>query len=279
MFKHKTDRFNTDRPDAGQRSHRGHRRGFFGMGRPVAEGEERGEGRGNRPRGMDHGDGGFGRRHGGRGGPGGRMGGGMGGGRSGGRFGKGFGGGFGGDLGGEGFTRGRKLTADELQLVILALLAEAPAHGYELIRRLEERSGGFYKPSPGVIYPSLTYLEETGLAAVTQEGNRKLYSLTEEGKAHHEANKEEAARILDILSRIGARMADVRDAFTGINDLDPTLGQAFHDARFALKTALKARRGADADELRRIVAILNRAAAEIAGPASGEASSENTPAE
>lgn len=274
MFKHKTDRFNTDRTDAGQRSHRGHRRGFFRMGGPIAEGAERGdgpnkdrtrgEGRGGRHRGMERGEGGFGRRHGGRGG-----------GMGGGRFGKGFGG----DLGGEGFTRGRKLTADELQLVILALLAEAPAHGYELIRRLEERSGGFYKPSPGVIYPSLTYLEETGLAAVTQEGNRKLYSLTEEGKAHHEANKEEAARILDIMSRIGARMADVREAFTGINDLDPTLGQEFHDARFALKAALKSRRGADADELRRIVAILRRAAAEIGGTAANEASSENAQAE
>ncbi|WP_408872605.1 PadR family transcriptional regulator [Gluconobacter roseus] len=275
MFKHKTDRFNTDRPDAGQRPHRGHRRGLSRMGRSVAEGEERSEGRGEkrggRHRGMDRGEGEFGRRHGGRGGPGGRMGGG----RSGGRFGKGFGG----DLGSEGFTRGRKLTADELQLVILALLAEAPAHGYELIRRLEERSGGFYKPSPGVIYPSLTYLEETGLAAVTQEGNRKLYSLTDEGKAHHEANKEEAARILDIMSRIGARMADVRDAFTGINDLDPTLGQEFHDARFALKAALKSRRGADAEELRRIVAILHRAATEIAGPAADEAPSENAQAE
>ncbi|MQR98112.1 PadR family transcriptional regulator [Gluconobacter sp. AC10] len=208
-------------------------------------------------------EGGFGPRHGGRGGG---RGDGMGGGRFGGRFGRGFGG----DMGGEGFSRGRKLTADELQLVILALLAEAPAHGYELIRRLEERSGGFYKPSPGVIYPSLTYLEEAGLAAVVQEGNRKLYSLTDDGRAHLEAHSEEAARILDILSRIGARMADVREAFTGINDLDPSLGQEFHDARFALKVALKSRRGADADELRRIVAILRRAAAEIAAPPSAE---------
>ncbi|GEK96543.1 hypothetical protein GKA01_17400 [Gluconobacter kanchanaburiensis NBRC 103587] len=209
---------------------------------------------------MGRGEGGFGERHGVRGG-------GMGGGRFGGRFGRGFGG----DIGGEGFSRGRKLTADELQLVILALLAEAPSHGYELIRRLEERSGGFYKPSPGVIYPSLTYLEETGLAAVAQEGNRKLYSLTDEGRAHLEARSEEATRILDILSRIGARMADVREAFTGINDLDPSLGQEFHDARFALKAALKSRRGADADELRRIVAILRRAAAEIsASPSAGQ---------
>ena len=266
MFRRKMDFFNTDR-----HGHH-HRGGFFGRGRPVAEGDDRKDGRksegrgGERPnerRGGRHwGMDGFGHRHGGRGG--------MGGGRFGGRFGRGFGG----DLGGEDFTRGRKLTADELQLVILALLAEAPAHGYELIRRLEERSGGFYKPSPGVIYPSLTYLEETGLAAVTQEGNRKLYSLTEEGKANHETRSEEAARILDVLSRIGARMADVREAFTGVNDLDPTLGQAFHDARFALKAALKSRRGAGADELRRIVAILNRAAAEIANPASDQKTSD-----
>ena len=266
MFRRKMDFFNTDR-----HGHH-HRGGFFGRGRPIAEGDDQKDGRksegrgGERPnerRGGRHwGMDGFGHRHGGRGG--------MGGGRFGGRFGRGFGG----DLGGEDFTRGRKLTADELQLVIMALLAEAPAHGYELIRRLEERSGGFYKPSPGVIYPSLTYLEETGLAAVTQEGNRKLYSLTEEGKANHETRSEEAARILDVLSRIGARMADVREAFTGVNDLDPTLGQAFHDARFALKSALKSRRGAGADELRRIVAILNRAAAEIANPASDQKTSD-----
>ncbi|MBS1074199.1 PadR family transcriptional regulator [Gluconobacter sp. Dm-73] len=271
MFRRKMDFFNTDR-----HGHH-HRGGFFGRGRPVAEGDDQkegrnsdsrgGENRGARHQGMGRGEGGFGHRHGGRGGG---MGGGMGGGRFGGRFGRGFGG----DLGGEDFTRGRKLTADELQLVILALLAEAPAHGYELIRRLEERSGGFYKPSPGVIYPSLTYLEEAGLAAVAQEGNRKLYSLTDEGKDHHEARSEEAARILDVLSRIGARMADVREAFTGVNDLDPTLGQAFHDARFALKSALKSRRGAGADELRRIVAILNRAAAEIANPASDQKTSD-----
>ncbi|EHH67944.1 PadR family transcriptional regulator [Gluconobacter morbifer] len=187
------------------------------------------------------------------------------GGRGGGR-GRGGPGGFGDDR----FTRGRKLTADELQIVIEALLHEAPAHGYELIRRLEERSGGFYKPSPGVIYPSLTYLEEAGLAAVTQEGNRKSYALTEEGLKHYESNSAEADRILDLLCRIGARMADVRDAFTGINDLDPTLGQEFHDARQALKMALKSKRGASADELRRIVKILQQAAAEIGGTSSRE---------
>lgn len=182
---------------------------------------------------------------------------------------------FGGGFGDDAFGRGRKLTAEELQIVIEALLHDQPAHGYELIRRLEEHSGGFYKPSPGVIYPSLTYLEEAGLTAVTQEGNRKLYSLTDEGRAHYEANREQATRILEILARIGARMSEVRDAFSGVNDLDPSLGQDFHEARLALKMALKSRRGANADELRRIVGVLRRAADEISGKANEEKPSED----
>ncbi len=61
-------------------------------------------------------------------------------------------------LGGHGFRMGRKLGSADLQTVLLALLADRPSHGYELIKAIEERSGGFYTPSPGVIYPALTYL-------------------------------------------------------------------------------------------------------------------------
>src|SRR5512144_1736182 len=71
-----------------------------------------------------------------------------------------------GESGLHGFRSGRKLGADHLQLVILALLEEKPRHGYEIIKALEERSGGFYSPSPGTIYPALTYLEELGYASV-----------------------------------------------------------------------------------------------------------------
>ena len=71
---------------------------------------------------------------------------------------------------GDEFTSGRKFEAADLQLVILAFLAERPAHGYELIKTIEERSGGFYTPSPGVIYPALTYLSEIGHASVEQAG-------------------------------------------------------------------------------------------------------------
>lgn len=145
------------------------------------------------------------------------------GGRHGGRhgFGRGFGGGFGRGFGGGDFPAGRKLSSEELQLVLLALLAERPAHGYELIRLLEQKSGGFYAPSPGMIYPALTYLEEIGYAAVTQEGNRKLYTLTDEGRAHFEANRLQAENILDALARIGSRMSEVREAFAGLDDTDP----------------------------------------------------------
>lgn len=174
-----------------------------------------------------------------------------------------FGGRFGRHRGGE-VPSGRKLSAEELQLVILALLQDSPAHGYEIIRRLEERSNGFYKPSPGMVYPALTYLEEIGQAAVTQEGTRKLYTITEPGSAHLTANKAEADRILDILERIGARMSEVREAFAGLHDLDPEAADGLHKARHLLKTALYARRGCSPVEARRIAAILTRAAADIA---------------
>src|SRR6202012_5708440 len=95
---------------------------------------------------------------------------------------------FGGE-GGRGLGRGRKLAAGDLQLVILALLDQKPRHGYELIKELDERSGGFYSPSPGMVYPALTYLEEIGYATVEADGAKKLYSITDTGKAHLAANR------------------------------------------------------------------------------------------
>jgi DNA-binding PadR family transcriptional regulator len=174
----------------------------------------------------------------------------------------GFGRGF---MGGDGFPGGRKLSAADLQLVLLALLAERPAHGYELIRLLEERSGGFYAPSPGMIYPALTYLEELGHAAVTPDGNRKLYTLTAAGQAHLDANRDEATRMLELLSRIGGRMTDVREALVGLADADPQAADELHRARHAIKHALMRKRGCTPDEARRIAAVLERAAAEILG--------------
>src|SRR5476651_119641 len=98
--------------------------------------------------------------------------------------------------GGRGPREGRMFEGGDLRLVILSQIAEKPRHGYELIKDLGERVGGDYSPSPGVGYPTLTYLEEIGHASVvTDHAGRKLYEATAEGKAYLETNKEQVAAI------------------------------------------------------------------------------------
>ena len=195
-------------------------------------------------------------------------------GRHSGRPGRGLGGGGFRGFGGDGVPGGRKLFADDLQLVILALLEERPAHGYELIRAIEAGSGGFYTPSPGVIYPALTYLQEIGYAEAEAEGARKQYTLTQDGLAHLEANRARAEAILDAFGRIGGRMEQVRAAFAGVDEIDPSAGDELRRARHALKRALIRKRGCNLDEARRIAAILERAAAEILGQPSSPAAEQ-----
>jgi DNA-binding PadR family transcriptional regulator len=86
---------------------------------------------------------------------------------------------------------GRFFAHGDLRLVILALIAEKPRHGYEIIKAIEERVGGAYSPSPGVIYPTLTLLEDLGYVTVTAEdaGSRKSHAITEQGRAFLEANR------------------------------------------------------------------------------------------
>lgn len=91
----------------------------------------------------------------------------------------------------------------ELHAVLLLLLDEEPRHGYDLIREIEQRSGGEYAPSPGMIYPALTYLEETGLIAVLDaEGSRKAYALTDEGRTRSEQEAEQAALLVKRLAAL-----------------------------------------------------------------------------
>ncbi|WP_415913957.1 helix-turn-helix transcriptional regulator [Paraburkholderia sp. J76] len=180
------------------------------------------------------------------------------------RFGEGFGRGFGGFGDGDGFGRGRKFTSEDLQLMLLVLLAERPSHGYELIKALDARSNGFYSPSPGMVYPALTYLEELGYVSVTLEGNRKRYELSPEGRAHLEANRERADLILAKLTHFGRKMEVMRRAMAGE---DPAEGSGWVreliEARRALKRALLRRSDVSPDEQRRIAAILARATQEI----------------
>jgi DNA-binding PadR family transcriptional regulator len=85
---------------------------------------------------------------------------------------------------------GRMFEQGGLKFVILRLLEEKPRHGYEIIKELEERSGGRYTPSPGTVYPTLTMLEEMGFAsAAVEEGGKKVYSITDAGRQHLAENK------------------------------------------------------------------------------------------
>ncbi|MBU9604349.1 PadR family transcriptional regulator [Burkholderia multivorans] len=195
-------------------------------------------------------------------------------------------GGFG-DFGDDGMPRGRQFTSDDLQLLLLALLAEQPSHGYELIKALDTRSSGFYSPSPGMVYPALTYLEEVGYVASQAEGNRKRYALTDAGRSHLDAQRERVDTLFARLTHLARKMEFMRRAFAGeasgagASGADASGADAsgaaaqdeaqagwlpeFVDARVALKHALLHKSAASPDEQRRIAAILRRAIAEIEG--------------
>jgi DNA-binding PadR family transcriptional regulator len=206
----------------------------------------------------------------------------------------GFGGrhGFGGDGPGlDDLQRGRKLGSADLQLLLLALLAERPSHGYELIKSLDERSKGYYSPSPGMVYPALTYLEEIGHASVEPQGAKKLYSITAEGLTHLETQRATVDALLAQLAWFGQRMDDMRRAMGATPDddaadFDAPQGFGGHHggnhgglhamgtpeiraARRSLKSALIEKIAASPDEQQRIAEILERAAAEIRAGSQG----------
>jgi DNA-binding PadR family transcriptional regulator len=198
-------------------------------------------------------------------------------------------GGFTGERGwSEHFGRGRKFAAADLQLLILALLAEKPRHGYEIIKALDERSGGYYSPSPGMVYPALTYLEEIGHATVEAEGAKKLYRITADGRAHLEANRASVDAILEQLEWIGHKMERVREFFferegagrDATDDLDARgaprsrhrgVLPELDAARSKLRTLLIRSFWSSADEQRRVARILERAADEILDRSRGAA--------
>jgi DNA-binding PadR family transcriptional regulator len=160
-----------------------------------------------------------------------------------------------------GFKMGRKLSGGDLQLVILALIAKKPSHGYEIIKALEELSNGFYAPSPGVIYPALTYLEEIGHATVTVDASRKLYSPTEAGLVFLRERQHIADALLAEIERAGQKMDQMRRAFTG----DEGETSEMRAARRFLRAVLDEKRHASPQEQRRIAEIIARAAREIGG--------------
>src|ERR1700723_4058038 len=133
------------------------------------------------------------------------------GGGRGGLFGRGPGGGFRG--GGPGMRGAKMLASGDLQLIILLLLRDKPRHGYEIIKAVEERSSGVYTPSPGMVYPALTYLEEMGHAAAAADGTKKLYSITADGAGHLDQNLAVATEVWDQLAIFGSKLAHFQRQF------------------------------------------------------------------
>jgi DNA-binding PadR family transcriptional regulator len=120
-------------------------------------------------------------------------------------------GGFGGRWDGpdHGFGQGRGerfFDSGQLKLVILALIAEKPSYGYEIMKAIEERLSGGYAPSPGVVYPTLTLLEEENLATVSAaDGNKKLYAATDAGREYLKKNSVAVKAILGRMEQAGKR--------------------------------------------------------------------------
>jgi DNA-binding PadR family transcriptional regulator len=119
----------------------------------------------------------------------------------------------------------------DLKYVILDLIKDKPRHGYEIIRLLEERSHGFYTPSPGAVYPTLQFLEETGYAEAAQHDGKKIYSITDEGRKFLAERKQFAEGIKKQMRDCwGARdMGEVRETMAEVGRLGRLLGRHFRN--------------------------------------------------
>ncbi|HEX8811547.1 MAG TPA: PadR family transcriptional regulator [Terracidiphilus sp.] len=184
------------------------------------------------------------------------------------RHGRRHGHGFGGDdfggpgfdgprFGRRGFGRGgreRLFDAGDIKLVILKLLSEEPSYGYQLMKTMEQRLAGGYTPSAGVIYPTLTMLEEEGLiSAATSEGNKKVYSVTPQGQEFLEAHKQRIGELFMRLEEAGEEFRRGRS---------PELMKAFMNLRGAIWARL-ARGNATPEQIQKLSEIVHRAAKEI----------------
>jgi len=181
-----------------------------------------------------------------------------------GRFGGfGFGGRHGGGMNPEDMRAGRMLAQGDLRLVALALIAQAPRHGYEIIKLVEEKTADWYSPSPGIVYPTLTFLEEAGYVRVSSEGAKKLYTITAEGRAYLDANKELADVVLDRLSAIGERVNRWRRTARSEREQRRTLSPLVEAAFDHLRETVSKRLQDDAEAEAHLVEILARAATEM----------------
>jgi DNA-binding PadR family transcriptional regulator len=116
--------------------------------------------------------------------------------------------------------------AGDLRYVILQQIADKPSHGYEIIKSIQEQLGGMYAPSPGVVYPMLTMLEEMGHATVVSDGARKLYTITEGGSKSLAENKTAVEAIFAKMDRARSEQG---------SDRSPQIERAVENFRMALR--------------------------------------------
>ena len=186
-----------------------------------------------------------------------------------GHFGPGKGGGGRHGGGGDMVRAGRMLAHGDLRLIALALIAEQPRHGYEIIKVLEDKTAGWYSPSPGIVYPTLTYLEEASYVTAQTEGTKKLYTITDEGRAYLEENRDFVDAVLERLSAIGEKVSRMRRHFDrdeyqrGDRDDRNRLPPLVRAAIDNLREVAAARLEDDADAEAKVVEVLARAAAEL----------------
>jgi DNA-binding PadR family transcriptional regulator len=172
----------------------------------------------------------------------------------GGRFGERGPRGWEGDAPGEG-RGGRRRVFDggELKLVLLKLIADKPRHGYDLIRAIEERTGGAYAPSPGIVYPTLSMLNEMGLIdEQLAESARKLFAVTPEGTTHLAEHDAEVVAMLARLDELAA-MRERTDAVP--------IRRAMHNLRSVLMSRLG--EGLDKERMHEAVELIDEAARKI----------------
>ena len=148
---------------------------------------------------------------------------------------------------------GRFFAHGDLRLVILNLIADKPRHGYELIKEIEDSVGGAYSPSPGVIYPTLTLLEELNYVEASADGAKKLYTITDEGRAFLTANRATVDALL-------SRMAEA--AGTQGRGRAPGIIRAMENLKMALKLRVASGKLSD-EQIDRIAQVIDEAAAKV----------------
>ena len=149
--------------------------------------------------------------------------------------------------------RERMFDQGELRLVLLQLLNEKPSYGYELIKTIEEKLAGGYAPSPGVVYPTLTMLEEEGLATSTSEGGKKVYTLTDAGREYLKTHEQRTQQIRERLQFAGERFERGRS---------PHIMRAFMNLRSAVKNRVS-REALTAEQVQKIAEAIDAAARAI----------------